>query len=292
MEPQEDARPAGTLRLENESNPVEESTDEMQSQQEDRRQSSKDTYISNILEVSPPSSYTHNESNFGRRLQRFCLEYAYGLCLDTRTDPSVLYRHFRLAPCAKDLKKTMPAFRQLVRAGLGEKLEFTNQSFYCIGGAASHYPHFDSDGNRHSPPNVRMPKRLIGLHAHVDITEEMYKERLALYGFHGEWFDCQDVYGYLREKGFAQENADTFKRQASRNNDGRDYEVNISAFFSGKQCNHGSRIMKPTSFLTFYMLIGLLRGFAMLGRAPGFKRTEVETAFRNALTRLPRISAS
>lgn len=248
LEPQEDANPAGTLQSGNESNSVEESTRELKRQLKDRRQSSQDTYVSKTLEVSPPSSYSHYESSFARRLQRLCLEYAYGLCLDTRTDPSVLYRHFRLAPCAKDLKKTMPAFRKLVRAGPGEKLEFTTQSFYCIGGAASHYPHFDIDGNRFTPPNVHMPKRLIGFAAHVDITEEAYKERLALYGFHGEWFDCQDVYGYLREQGFAQENAGTFKGSVYRNSDRRDYEVNLGVFFSSKECNNGYRIININRF--------------------------------------------
>lgn len=161
LEPQEDASPAGTLQSGNESNSVDESTKKLKRHREDRRQSSQDTYVSKTLEVSPPSSYGHYESSFARRLQRLCLEYMYRLCLDTRTDPSVLYRHFRLAPYTNNLKKTMPAFRQLVRAGPGEKLEFTTQSFYCIGGAASHYPQFDISTQGFAQENAGTFKRSV-----------------------------------------------------------------------------------------------------------------------------------
>jgi len=156
-----------------------------------------------IRDLNLPSTYAHNETTFARKLQRYCLEHAYRSCLDARTDPAVLYRIFRLVPCAMDKDKSLPVFRRLVCAGKGGKLEIDEQPFYHIGGAGSQYPHLDEAGNMRSLINTRLPKRLLGFPPHATITVDRYHSQLRLLGFGGEWFDCQDVAGYLCESGFA-----------------------------------------------------------------------------------------
>lgn len=99
-----------------------------------------------------------------------------------------------------------PFFRKLVTAGVKDALEISNLPFYSIGGAGTHYPKKDVSGNPIYPANARTPKRILGLfkksEAKNEYGQEMnYQKLLDVYGYSGEWFDCRDVEGYLREQG-------------------------------------------------------------------------------------------
>ena len=155
---------------------------------------------------SVPITYSFHETIFSRRVQRYCLEHAYRLFIDSRSDPTVIYQIFRLVPCIREKMKMLPYFRKLVSAGIQDTLEILSLPFYCIGGAGTHYPRKDQCGNLTYPSNMRLPKRLLAVlpmtkTSHENKSLEDPQSHLKLFGLDGEWFDCQDVQGYLEEKG-------------------------------------------------------------------------------------------
>ncbi|KAH8668248.1 hypothetical protein BGZ60DRAFT_408909 [Tricladium varicosporioides] len=156
-----------------------------------------------LLGGSVPFSYSFHETTFYRRIHRYCLEHAYRLFSDSRSDPATIFKLFRLVPCIRYKEKMLPYFKRLVQGGTRDTLELPKLPFYCIGGAGSHYPHRDSEGNPVELSNARMPKRILGIVPNSDgrRLREDTQRHLEMFGLDGEWFDCQDVEGYLEEKG-------------------------------------------------------------------------------------------
>ncbi|CAG8891819.1 unnamed protein product [Penicillium egyptiacum] len=153
-----------------------------------------------------PDSYAFLESSFTRRLKRSSLEHAFRIFSDTRSDPLEVFRVFRLVPCFRDRAKMYPYFRDLVTSERGSSLEISTLPFYCIGGAGTHYATKDEKGNPMLPPRMRHPRRILGNLPMSGIPGDpnsvyQAQSHLELCGFGGQWFDCRDVEGYLREKG-------------------------------------------------------------------------------------------
>jgi len=175
-------------------------------------------YVDKPLGASTPSTstYSFHETNFSRRLQRYSLEHAYRLFIDSRSSPIATYRVFRLVPCMRDKTKMLPYFRKLVCAGVGDPLEIPSLPFYCIGKAGSHYPHKDHSGNLMYPSNMRLPRRILGIFPGAKTSPETKpldtQSHLKLFGFDGDWFDCQDVQGYMEENGVVLDQSSLFAK--------------------------------------------------------------------------------
>jgi hypothetical protein len=150
-------------------------------------------------------TYSFHESSFSRRLQRNCLEHCYKLFDNPASEPQQIYRVFRLVACIQDRGKMKPYFQRLLQRGAGEPIEVPNQPFYCIGGAGKHYPRRDIAGNPVYPSNMRLPKRILGIMRSMLSNDPFgcssYDDILCSMGYGGEWFDCNDVEGFLRENG-------------------------------------------------------------------------------------------
>lgn len=163
--------------------------------------------IESHLSSTPVHTYSFLESSFSRRLHRYCLEHAYRYFSNPGSDPKVVYRLFRLVSCMRDQERMARCFRNLVRRGPGEPLEIWSLPFYRVGGAGTHYPREDECGNPTYPPNMRVPRRILGSlpvrapEMPDGQQEEGANDFLWLMGFGGEWFDSYDVEKYLEEKG-------------------------------------------------------------------------------------------
>ncbi|KAL4921833.1 thioesterase-like superfamily-domain-containing protein [Aspergillus aurantiobrunneus] len=199
-------------------------------------------------------TYAFQESRFARQLQRFCLEHAYRLFTEPQSDPRALYRVFRLVPCVKDPGKTEPRFRQLLMGGQADALELAGLPLYCIGGAGTHFPDVDKEGNPVYPVNSRMPRRILGLAHGAEPRIDGYKQDLVAYGLDGEWFDCRDVEGYLRRQG-VDVTGEMFPAMHMPGDGSQSFVLDVEGFFSR-----------------------LLSGLVILGRAPGFRKTDVRRA--------------
>ncbi|CAG8248906.1 unnamed protein product [Penicillium nalgiovense] len=156
--------------------------------------------------ANAPDSYSFLESSFTRRLKRSSLEHAFRIFSDMRSDPLEVFRIFRLVPCFRDRAKMYPYFRDLVTSERGNSLEIYTLPFYCIGGAGTHYATKDGEGNPIYPSKMRHPRRILGTLPMSGIPGDQNsvyqtQSHLELCGFGGQWFDCRDVEGYLRERG-------------------------------------------------------------------------------------------
>lgn len=179
----------------------------------------------------PPTAiytYSYQESNLSRHLQRFCLEHTYRWLMDPHTDPDHMTRVFGLLPCIHDMPGIRRNFRRLLYSEIGEQLELNKLPFYTLGGASTHYPRLSPDGRPVHPENLRRPGKILRRMARIlrrggiqDWDEDwsgdaepdtgddaakaektMSKEdRLRALDLDGEWFDCHDVQGYLEHRG-------------------------------------------------------------------------------------------
>lgn len=154
--------------------------------------------------ISAPTTYSFQETTFGRRLHRACLEQGYQLLLDPDRRPHTYERVFKLSLMSRDRSKLTTAMKALLDRGPHENLH-TNIPLIHVGGAGTHYPRRDPFGNLQPKKEswnlgVVGPQTLALLEnaARDNLTTDM---TVDISGFEGEWFDPYDVEGYLNEKG-------------------------------------------------------------------------------------------
>jgi hypothetical protein len=155
--------------------------------------------------LSPPMTYSFQETSIARRIHRACAEAAYQLILDPRRRPQEYERIFRLTLLGRDREKIAASLKSVLDRGPHEGLDFSGVPFIHIGGAGTHYPRRDPFGNVVAPKasqNIGM----IGPQTLAHLENAPWDQRktdvvVQLAGFEGEWFDPYDVQGYLEEKG-------------------------------------------------------------------------------------------
>ncbi|GFN16669.1 uncharacterized protein AtWU_06471 [Aspergillus tubingensis] len=209
-------------------------------------------------------TYAFHEPRFLRKLHRYTLEHAYRLFTDPRSNPSTIYRVFRLVPCIRDPQKTQPRFKQLLTGGCTDPLEVPGLPFYGIGGAGTHFRGVDGD----VPRNRRMPGRVLGVMSSSSSSSKSRVDMLEMYGLGGTWFDCRDVEGFLGLMGVDVTNGGMYlKCCGSGSGDAvGEYVLDVEGFFSR-----------------------LLPGLVILGRAPGFREGDVRRALQGSVRRVDHI---
>ena len=155
----------------------------------------------------PQGSYTYSfqETTFARRLHRMCLERAFRNLTNPHTDPEYITRAFRFTFCFSNRKRMLQRFQEMLKRRAGESLENWNAPFFHIGGAGTHFPRRDNDGNPVYPPNMLSPAKAFGPQQYIEVEtprmENSTEEMLENIGFGGVWFDSHDVEEYLKMKG-------------------------------------------------------------------------------------------
>jgi hypothetical protein len=155
----------------------------------------------------PEGSYTYSfqETTFARRLHRMCLERAFRNLTNPNIDPAYIKRAFRFTFCFSNRKRMLQRFQEMLKRRAGESLENWNVPFFHIGGAGTHFPRRDDDGNPIYPPNMVSPAKAFGPQPYVEAetprSEASMQEMLDNIGFGGIWFDSHDVEEYLKTKG-------------------------------------------------------------------------------------------
>ncbi|KAH9210381.1 hypothetical protein DL95DRAFT_526345 [Leptodontidium sp. 2 PMI_412] len=229
-------------------------------------------------------SYSFQESTFGRRLHRLCLEHTYRLFINPGTDPKTVYRVFRLVQCMADTKKMQPYFESLLRRGDNESLELPGLPYYTIGGAGTHYQRKDLQGKMGLPSNTRLPKRILGsvpFQSGTGDQNENYIQFLERLGYGGIWMDSYDVEAYLRNRGvMIDERAAVVSMQPSLGS-----VTELSTQVELKSLNPQMPKCAPAtfSFDIQRFVEYLLKDVVMLGRAPGFRKSGIDLAIDHAL---------
>ncbi|EME46613.1 hypothetical protein DOTSEDRAFT_22662 [Dothistroma septosporum NZE10] len=155
-------------------------------------------------ELNAPRTYSFQESTFGRRLHRACLEKGYQLLLDPSRRPATYDRVFRLSLMSKNRDKLIEAMRGMLDQGAQDSLDAKGPLIH-IGGAGTHFPRRDQYGNIQPKKEAwnlgDVGPQTVSLLEHAARDNSTADMNVSIAGFEGEWFDPYDVEGYLREKG-------------------------------------------------------------------------------------------
>ncbi|KAJ5232377.1 hypothetical protein N7468_005333 [Penicillium chermesinum] len=268
-------------------------------------------------------TYSNQESNLARRLQRFCLEHVHRWLSDPHPDPAFMSRVFGLMPCIHDMAGVRRAFRRALHAEVGGALESAEKmQFYTLGGAGTHFPDFDLDGRPIYPENSRRPNKILRRLVRIlrrggiqdwdedwsgdaepdagqglEIAEKLIsrEERLRALGLEGDWFDCRDVQGYLKQQGLPLDGSsvwidvpdmavESFYGFSSDKSGAQFYLPSAEhspSDLGGQQCpSQSSYVLDVECFFD-----QLLANIRFLGRAPGFRLWDVDVALRASIQR-------
>ncbi|KGO77069.1 hypothetical protein PITC_005940 [Penicillium italicum] len=276
--------------------------------------------INRILPTTTIYTYSHQESNLSRRLHRFSLEHIYRWLTDPGSDPALLIRVFGLVPCIHDMAGIRRSFRRTLQSEIGSRLESPKMPFYTLGGAGKHFPRLDGDGNPVDPENSRRPGKILrrmerilqrggiqdwdedwsgGSEPVVGVLEGEVgeEERIRSLDLDGEWFDCHDVQGYLEHRGLVLEGSavrlgvpEALVRALYGVSPGRE---TVSSLYASSHGATPVEKMESESSTSSYSLDlecffdSLLANLRILGRAPGFRVSDVDAALRSAISRRP-----
>lgn len=156
--------------------------------------------------LAPAWTYSHDETTFARRLTRASLEVGFHLLSMANQRPAALNHVFKLSLPYMSLEGLRERFKLLLARGTDEPLDYWATPFIHLGGAGTHYPQKDAQGNIIPQPNswnIRSigPMKMIRAESTTDPSQTLDMQ-MDLTGYEGEWFDAHDVQGYLEaEKG-------------------------------------------------------------------------------------------
>ncbi|KAH8665985.1 hypothetical protein BGZ60DRAFT_378628 [Tricladium varicosporioides] len=150
-----------------------------------------------------PASYSYSERSFARRLQRAAMEGA--LKLITMEDPPAGYfqRVFGLTHKYEDKKAIEMRLRSLLGNPSDGTLQNWKAPFVHIGGAGTYYPSHEAESEE-LMPKLRTGYSMGPFSSQItELGEEVMDDNLhcKLKGFEGEFFDPNDVEGYLQGRG-------------------------------------------------------------------------------------------
>jgi hypothetical protein len=150
-------------------------------------------------------TYSFQETTFARRLHRMCLERAFRNLTNPNIEPDYIKRAFRFTFCFSNRKRMLQRFQEMLKRRAGESLENWNVPYFHIGGAGTHYPRRDDEGNPIYPPNMVSPAKAFGPQPYIEVETPRFdanvQDMLDNIGFGGVWFDSHDVEEYLKTKG-------------------------------------------------------------------------------------------
>jgi hypothetical protein len=155
--------------------------------------------------LAPIFTYSHDETNFARRLTRAALETGFQMLSTENVRPSVINYVFKLSLPYLSLDQLRARFRTLLARSVHEDLDFWETPFIHLGGAGTHYPRRDANGSITATKNSWTIRRIGPLEKKIARMENVADGRwedlydIDLGDFEGEWFDAYDVQGYLEE---------------------------------------------------------------------------------------------
>ncbi|KAK5651398.1 hypothetical protein OQA88_12555 [Cercophora sp. LCS_1] len=159
-----------------------------------------------------PKTYTSFEATLGRRLFRFASERALLLISMPSPPPERFNRVFGFSLLIESREAIHSRLRRIVSRNIQESLNYWQFPFYNLGGAGTHFDvsniGSDSVGN-HGGIDILKPQTSNGFTTGpftpsvVEVQEDNLDPdmRMGLPGFRGDFFDCDEVEVYLRQRG-------------------------------------------------------------------------------------------
>jgi hypothetical protein len=157
------------------------------------------------------TTYSFEETSFARRLTRATTEAAYHLLCQPSSRRRSLDSVFRLSLPFTTLDDLIKKFKWMVSRDINEDFDWWDTPFIHLGGAGTHYPRRDPQGNaiplknswtvnswtvRQTGPFERHMMRL------ESVADGRWQDigGIDFRDFEGEWFDAHDVQGYLEDR--------------------------------------------------------------------------------------------
>jgi hypothetical protein len=154
-------------------------------------------------QLPPPSTHAYQELSFARRIHRGAIER--GFRLITTTDPSDerYQRVFGFRSLYESKEVIEQSLKRLLSTSTRDTLQDWREPFVHVGGAGTYYPMHDSDINGELIPKFRTGYSMGPFSSPISEAQEVLDEDMKcnLPGFEGEFFDPNDVEGYLRGRG-------------------------------------------------------------------------------------------
>ncbi|KAL2836313.1 hypothetical protein BJY01DRAFT_222195 [Aspergillus pseudoustus] len=226
------------------------------------------SYLPFLKQIPLGSIRKAGESGFIQRLSLACMKMGYACLNDPAPNTQMVNQRLALPLRIVTRQSLLEFFHLSLR--MGHSYDTSGQltlPFFTIGGAGMHYLDYRRD---YIPENSAVQWGLMNGTTDQGID----------YGMGDTWFDCYDVEGYLKENGVIPiselpSSTQPPPRSGSLEGGSRNLRGNIQLQSSSVQNN---LLHVPTNkIIDEGALIGLLsRSCVCLGRAPGFRRVEVE----------------
>ncbi|KAF2268240.1 hypothetical protein CC78DRAFT_18201 [Lojkania enalia] len=194
--------------------------------------------------LAPIWTYSHDETSFARRLTRASLETGFHLLSSANLRRAALNHVFKLSLPYMSLDALRERFKQLLSRGTDEDLDCLTTPFIHLGGAGTHYPRKDVQGNVIPIPNawairsIGPPILKLMRAENVEDPSKSHDLNIDLTGFEGEWFDPYDVQGYLeQEKGCYINPRDSFAEVMIEVDDDKATSTGMDDVVYGKNIN-------------------------------------------------------
>lgn len=164
-------------------------------------------------QIGLPFTYSFQETTFSRRLNRAAVERAFHLISQAELRPQRFNSVFRLSLMYSTRDQIHDRLKEVLIRSAQESLESCGGPFLHLGGAGTHYPRNKSLGTggdnsgsyterRVGPIQTLLEKEQQALGLDLAPSHDASKlGSITPKGFEGEWFDADDVAGYLEERG-------------------------------------------------------------------------------------------
>lgn len=161
-----------------------------------------------------PYTFSFQETTFSRRLNRAAVERAFHLISQADLRPQRYNQVFRLSLMYSTRDEVRGRLKDVLNRTATESLDNCGGPFQHLGGAGTHYPRTDAQGNVIARPDCFTERRIgpirtivekenqaLGLDLASAFAQSSTDSWAVLEGYEGEWFDADDVSGYLEERG-------------------------------------------------------------------------------------------
>ena len=150
-----------------------------------------------------PSTHSHNEFSFARRIHRGAIEKALKLVTSVDRPEDHFQRVFGFSLLYETKEEIEARLRRLLNASRKETLQEWRAPFVHVGGSGTYYPMHDDDVSGDLMPKFRTGYSMGPFSTSVSEAQEVLDNdmKCKLPGFEGEFFDPNDVEGYLRGRG-------------------------------------------------------------------------------------------
>lgn len=163
-------------------------------------------------EIPPAYTYSFQETRFAKRLHRATLERGFHLLSTAHLRPAAFSHVFRLSLLYNTRDALLARFKYKLSLPPDAPLEYYNTPFIHLGGAGLHYSKRKIANSFVIKPGPMMPgmRQAKALLESAEKAGEGYEIELDLREYEGEWYDANDVEGFLEEKGVKIERMGSF----------------------------------------------------------------------------------